>query len=269
MSRGLSVGICLAVAGLAGCFTIGSSKAPIGTVPVAAPRPSAERALVIVLPGFGTDAKDLKDHGIAEAIQEGWPEADVLLTNATFAYYRDGRLVPRLHEEIVEPARSKGYRRVWLAGASMGGMGVLLYEREHPGELTGIALFAPFLGSNELLREIRAAGGPRTWDPGPMPAEMNGDNYQRQVWKMVKGWAARPDLARRVWLAAGTGDHLIEDVRLLAPEVTGPHYLELQGGHTWGLWISGAKEVFSRIRLESGPQSGGAAEFRGSGISLR
>ena len=151
----------------------------------------------------------------------------------------------------------------------MGGMGALLYEREHPGELTGLVLFAPFLGESKLLDEIRAAGGPRTWDPGPLPAEMNGDNYQRQVWKMVKGWAQRPELARQVWLACGTSDHLIEDVRLMAPELPGSHYLELPGGHTWGLWIRSAKEVFSRIRLESRPPSSGAAELRGSGVSPR
>ena len=192
MRRGLSLGICLAAVGLAGCFTIGDSKVPIGTVSVSAPRPSAERTLVIVLPGLGDDAQDMKDHGLAEVIHESWPEADVLLTSATFAYYRDGRLVPRLYEEIVEPALRGGTRRIWLAGASLGGMGALLYEREHPGELTGIVLFAPFLGNNELLNEIRAAGGPRKWDPGPLPDEMNGDNYQRQVWRMVKGWVDRP-----------------------------------------------------------------------------
>ena len=268
MSRGLPWVLCVA-AGLAGCFTIGDSKVPIGTLSVPALRPAAERTLVIVLPGFGEGAQDMSDHGLAEVIRESWPEADVLLTSATFAYYRDGKLVPRLHDEIVGPSRSKGYARVWLAGASLGGMGALLYEREHPGELTGLALFAPFLGNGDLLEEIRAAGGPRTWDPGPLPAEMNGDNYQRQVWKMVKGWAPRPELARRVWLACGTSDHLIEDVRLLAPALPGSHYVELSGGHTWSLWIRAAKEIFSRIRVESGPSNAGAAEFRGSGVSPR
>src|SRR5437899_1061103 len=153
MSRGLPLALCLA-AGLAGCFTIGDSKAPIGTMSVPALRPAAERTLDIVLPGFAHAAR-----------------------------------------------------------------------------------------------------------------EMNGDNYQRQVWKMVEGWT--PELARRVWLACGTSDHLIEDVRLLAPELPGSHYLELPGGHSWGLWIRSAKEVFSRIRLESGPPSGGAAEFRGSGVFAR
>jgi len=72
-----------------------------------------------------------------------------------------------------------------------------------------------------------------------------------------------------VWLACGTSDHLIEDVRLLAPALPGSHYVELSGGHTWSLWISGAKEIFSRIRLESGPSNAGAAESRGSGVSPR
>ncbi|HMH17805.1 MAG TPA: alpha/beta hydrolase-fold protein [Burkholderiales bacterium] len=251
MNRGLSIGICLAAASLSACFTIGNSTVAIATVPVAAPRSSSEHTLVIVLPGLGDDAQDLNDHDIAGAIHESWPEADVLLTSATLAYYRDGKLVPRLHDEIVEPARRKGYHRIWLAGASLGGMGALLYEREHPGELTGIVLFAPFLGNNELLDEIRAAGGPRKWDPGPMPAEMNGDNFQRQVWKMVKGWADRPELVRRVWLASGTSDYMIEGTRLLAAELSAVHYLELPGGHTWGVWLNGAKAVFSRIRLES------------------
>jgi pimeloyl-ACP methyl ester carboxylesterase len=251
MHRAVSLSTCLAAVSLAGCIVIGDSSVPIETVAAKAPRSSTERTLVIVLPGFGSDAGDLRDRGIANAIQESWPEADVLLTSATFAYYRDGRLVPRLREEIVQPSLRNGYARIWLAGASLGGMGALLYERDHPGELHGIALFAPFLGDSKLLDEIRVAGGPRKWEPGPLPAEMNADNFQRQVWKMIKGWADRPELARRVWLACGTSDHLIDDARLLAPEVPEAHYLELPGGHTWRLWVRAAKELFSRVRRES------------------
>jgi len=238
----------LAAIGLAGCVVIGDSQAPIGTMEVAAPRPSSERTLVIVLPGFGVDAAEMMGHGIAGAIQEAWPEADVLLTSATFAYYRDGRLLERLQNEVVASALKKGYRRIWLAGASMGGMGALLYERERPGALEGIVLFAPFLGSNGLLHEIRAAGGLRRWDPGALPAEVGGDDYQRQVWNMVKGWVDRPELARRVWLFCGTNDRLIDGARLLAQELPGANFLELPGGHTWDTWARGAKAVFGRIR---------------------
>ena len=243
--------ICLAALGLGGCFAIGDSQLPIASETLAAPLASAQRTLVIVLPGFGDDARKMKDRGVAQAIQDGWPEADVLLASATFAYYRDGKLVPRLHDEIVAPALRAGYRRVWLAGASMGGMGVLLYERDHPGTLTGVVLFAPFLGGNGLLEEIRAAGGARHWDPGSLPGEMNGENYQRQVWKMVKGWADQPDLARRVWLVCGTDDRLMGGVRLLAAALPENHFMEIPGGHTWSALLSGGRSVFSRIRRES------------------
>ncbi|HEY7674026.1 MAG TPA: alpha/beta hydrolase-fold protein [Burkholderiales bacterium] len=251
MRSAFALAVCLGAGLLPGCYTIGNSSVPIGTVSVPALRPSSERTLIVVLPGLGDDAKDLKNRGVADAIHDAWPEADVLLASATLAYYRDGRLVSRLHDEIVEQARRQAYGRLWLAGASLGGMGALLYEREHPGEVAGIVLLAPYLGSTSFLEEIRAAGGPRSWDPGPLPLEVNEHNYERQVWKMIKGWAQRPEFVRRVWLSSGTSDHRIEDVRLLAQEVPKAHYLELPGGHDWNFGIRAMREIFSRIRAES------------------
>lgn len=258
MTRGRAAGArlaaCLAAVGLAGCAVIGDSRVPIATIEVAAPRPAAERALVIVLPGYGGDAAEMRRRGVAEAIQEAWPEADVVLTEATFAYYRDRRLLDRLQEDVVGPALGKGYRRIWLAGISMGGMGALLYEREHPGALAGIVLLAPFLG-DQVLDDIRAGGGLRRWDPGPLPAAVDADHYQRQVWAMVKSWEQRPELARRVWLLCGTSDRLIEGARLLAQELPAANFLERPGAHTWSVWIGGAKELFARVRVTS-PKTG-------------
>lgn len=250
MRRAFTVALLAAAPILSGCFAIGDSRQPIETLAVGAPRPAAERTLFIVLPGFGVDAREMLERGVATTVHASWPETDVLLTSATFAYYRDGRLLGRLHEEIVLRARREGYRRIWLAGASMGGMGALMYEREHPGELVGVVLFAPFLGENKLLREIRAAGGVRSWDPGPLPSEMNGDNYQRQVWKMVKEWSARPELARRVWLACGTEDSLIDGARLLAQQLPEGRFLEHPGGHTWSAWLGAAQVVLPRVRAQ-------------------
>jgi pimeloyl-ACP methyl ester carboxylesterase len=175
----------------------------------------------------------------------------VLLASATFDYYNKGNLVERLHDEVVAPALRAGYKRVWLAGASLGGMGALLYEHEHPGAVTGIVLFAPFLGDRSLLQEIDKAGGPRAWNPGDLPAEVNSENYQRQVWKMVKGWAEEPQRARRIWLACGVEDRLMRSARLMASALPQDRFVELPGGHTWATWLNGGKTVFSRIRNES------------------
>ena len=43
----------------------------------------------------------------------------------------------------------------------------------------------------------------------------------------------------------------MNDVRLLEPELSAAHCLELLGGHTWGVGLRATKEAFSRIRLES------------------
>ncbi len=241
----------LAFVGVAGCIVIGDAQKPLAFETNAAPSASAERTVVIVLPGFGSDAQEMKERGVARTIQEVWPEADVMLASATFAYYRDGKLAGRLHDEVVAPALRAGYRRIWLAGASLGGMGALLYEQQHPGTVTGIVLFAPFLGDRSLLQEIDAAGGPRAWNPGELATDVNADNYQRHVWKMVKGWAEQPQEARRVWLACGVDDRLMRSARLMASALPQDRFVELPGGHTWAAWLNGGKTVFSRIRSGS------------------
>lgn len=237
----------MACALLVACAAAGDARAPIESYTVAAPRPGAERTLVVVLPGYADRARDLRKNGIAPAIQAAWPHADVLLADATFAYYRDRTLVTRLHEDVIAPARRAGYRRVWVAGASMGGLGALLYEHEHPGALDGIVLFAPFLGDKELIEEIRRAGGVRQWAPGPLPEGLNRNTYQRQIWHMVQGWAARPETMPAVWIACGSDDYLLPGARLLAAALPPGRFLEAPGEHAWRTWTGLATAVFSRI----------------------
>jgi hypothetical protein len=173
--------ILLAGLGVAACAPMGDASLPIASELLPAPQPSPARTLVIVLPGRADGGRGENERGMAKAIHEAWPSADVLLTSATYAYYREGTVVERLHIDVVAPALRAGYRRIWLAGASMGGMGAMLYEHTHPRRVTGVVLFAPFLGDEPLLDEIRRAGGVRQWDPGPLPREVDIRNYQRQV----------------------------------------------------------------------------------------
>jgi pimeloyl-ACP methyl ester carboxylesterase len=238
--------ISLAALGVAGCVVLGNSEAPIATETLPAPQPAAERLLVVVLPGYGDHGRGDKERAMARTIQEQWPQADVMLASATYDYYRDGKLVERLHQDVVAPAMRAGYRRIWLAGPSLGGLGALLYEREHSGTLAGVVLFAPFLGDEPLLQEIRAAGGVLKWDPGQL-SHIDARNYQRHVWKRVKDWAERPALAPRVWLACGSDDQFMDAARLLATVLPPERFIEMPGGHRWSSWTRIGKEVFSRI----------------------
>ncbi|HUR39708.1 MAG TPA: hypothetical protein VM240_00920 [Verrucomicrobiae bacterium] len=230
------------------CSVVGSPKDVVPVHKIAGNDPG--KVLVVVLPGFAFDHDDLRDKGVATAIQKGWPSADVALVGATFPYYRTGVLVEKLHAQVIAPARAAGYRQVWLAGGSMGGMGTLLYEQAHPGELTGLVILSPFLGSDDLLDEIREAGLER-WSAGELSPVVDGDNYQRHVWKMIQGWGARPDPAARVWLACGTEDPLFKDVQVMAPVVPKDQYLPSPGGHSWDYWLPVVEDTFKRIAAKS------------------
>lgn len=233
---------------IGGCITIGDATRPIASVLVRAPQPASERALVVVLPGFGNAAEDMQERGIAKAVHQHWPQADVLLTSATFAYYRERNIVERLQADVIAPARAQGYRQIWLAGASIGAMGVLFYEHEYPDTLDGLVLLAPWAGDRELLDEIRAAGGVAQWQPGEAPVSIDGDNYQRELWRVVKRWGQDPDRRQRVWLICGDQDRLLQTSRLIAPVLPESHYIEIPGAHDWKTFIQATERVISEIR---------------------
>ena len=207
------------------------------------------RRLVIVLPGRGDDLADIERSGIAPVIQHSMPDADVVFAEFTLAYYMEGRIVQRLHEQFVQPARQRGYQEIYFAAASMGGMGALLYEREYPGAVTGLILMAPYLGEPALVQEIRAAGGLAHWRPGPVPAELTRDNVPREEWRAAQAWLADTARARHVWLVCGEVDGFRGAAGLLATLLPADHFITPAGGHAWTVWVSGAREAFARLAL--------------------
>jgi len=242
---------------LAACVNTGNRNVPIPTQTTLAGATPGE-TLVIVLPGRWDNVEVMAGAGIVEAVQGAWPEADVLLTSATMAYYTDGGLARRLHEQVVTPARTRGYRQVWMMGASMGGMGTLLYEQAYPGELDGLVLLAPYLGRGRVLREIVDAGGIEQWSPGPVPAERNRGNFDRELWRHLQTWLSDPDLGERVWLAYGSEDRLRDAVPVFSPLIPEAQVLERPGGHAWSVWVPAAGDVLARARAaQSAAPAGG------------
>lgn len=235
---------------IARCITRQPDK-PIPVLLIPARQQAADSPLVIVLPGIGDDLLDLQNSGIAAAIQHGWPRADVLLTAATLGYYLRGGVGQRLHNEIILPAHAQGRQEIWLTGASMGGMGGLLFERRYPAEVSGMVLLAPYMGDARLIKTITASGGPGRWQPGLPPANINRRNYQIELWRVVHGWARHPETTRNVWLAAGSRDRLLPSAKLVAPLLPAGHFLELPGGHSWKVWSAAAREIFARIAAQS------------------
>jgi len=240
---------------LLGCVTLGDADQPIATQLVSAPQPA--QRLVVVLPGFGDGVRALERTGIVAAVQSAWPDSDVVLAELTYAYYQEGKAPRRLHEEIIAPARRRGYSEVWLCGASMGGMGVLLYDLSYPRNVDGIVLLAPYLGERALLEEISAAGGLSQWNPGAR-RELGPDTWQRELWRHLQGWMRDPALSRNVWMAYGEADRLRMAMPVLAPALRAENILVRPGAHSWSVWTPAMREILTlagRREISSPPSS--------------
>lgn len=218
---------------LSACYPIGNATIPIPTAFIAAPQPA--HRLVVFLPGRGDDLAGLKKSGIAQIIQREWPDADVELAGLTMAYYTSGQSTRRLHDEVLAPALKHGYREIWLAGTSLGGMGALTYDRDYPGEIYGMLLMAPYLGDGSIAKEVVKAGGLAHWNPGPAET-VSPNNWQRELWRYLQGWTSDSGSVRHVWLAYGDHDSLRPAIELVSPSLRSTHVFVLPGGHSWDVW---------------------------------
>jgi S-formylglutathione hydrolase FrmB len=126
-------------------------------------------------------------------------------------------------------------------------MGALLYEKAYPHDVTGLVLMAPYMGEPALVKAVADAGGPGHWDPGPAPDKVDSQDYQHELWHLVKSWGGRPEEARRIWLVCGVDDRFIEAARMIATTLPPEHFMQVAGGHDWPFWDVGAEQAFARI----------------------
>ena len=212
---------------ISGCLPfLKPAKAPIRTIQLPAQVPAD--CLAILLPGRFGGAKDFVKAGFRERVDEAGLALDLIAVDAHLGYYRTRSVVDRLREDVVGPARTKGYREVWIIGTSLGGVGALLYAREHPEDLTSVLAIAPFLGDKELLDEIQSQGGPKSWTPDPA----NQENFHL-LWSWLR---SRGDNALPLHLAFGTEDDFAYGGRMLASLLPEEHVLTLAGDHDWKVW---------------------------------
>jgi pimeloyl-ACP methyl ester carboxylesterase len=184
---------------------------------------------VVFLPGRGDRAEDFAEHGFLGAARQAGLEADVLAVDAHLAYYYKRVIADRLWEDVILPARARGYRRVFVVGISLGGLGAITLAQEHPDAVAGLFVLAPYLGEPELTREIEGAGGLARWSGAPSERDFRG------VWGFLRGYAAgepRPPL----WLAYGESDRYAYGHRLLASALPKDRVFVTAGGHDWKAW---------------------------------
>jgi pimeloyl-ACP methyl ester carboxylesterase len=190
------------------------------------------RNLVIFLPGIGDVAEDFERSGFIEEMRRHRIAADAVAVDAHYGYYASRAIHARIAEDVIDWARAAGYKRIWLAGISLGGFGAISYAALHHSHIDGLLLFAPYLGDPALIGEIAAAGGVGRWEPGAIEE----DDYQRALWAWLKEHVSRDKHSLPIYLGYGESDIFAKANALLAELLPGERVYLISGRHDWRTW---------------------------------
>ena len=219
------------IAILAGCALFPPTKDRLDVLEIGGGCSARSDTLLVFLPGRYDRPQDLVKNGFVRAVQDRGMDADIVIPDLHFGYYLKRTAVDRLHEDVIRPAREKGYRHIRLVGISVGGFGALLYAQMQPGMVDEVLLIAPYLGESRIHQEIVRAGGLKTWDPGQWTSE----DYERTLWAWLRehGGAADPVIS----LGYGRSDSFAMSNRLLAAVLPESRVTSTPGGHDWAPWL--------------------------------
>ncbi len=233
--------ILMLVALASGCASW--SGTPLQVLRYDQPGQPEERRLMVFLRGMGGGNESFEEQGFVDEVRARGLAYDMAAPDAHIGYYMDRSMIQRLKEDVIDPAKARGCRKIWLVGVSMGGLGAILYLKEYPKDIAGVYLMAPFLGTQSILDEIDAAGGLIRWKPGALQDE---DDWQRMLWTWLKTEVAgHPE--KIVYLGYGTEDFYGKGARLLAPALPADRVYAIFGGHDyptfktlWKMFLSGS-----------------------------
>lgn len=229
---------------LSGCAS--TSNAPLQSLNYLRDDNVRQPNLLVLIRGLGADNTVFAKEGVIEEIRDLGLPFDVIAPNAHFGYYQSETFEQRLKEDVIEPARRQGYKQIWLAGFSMGGLGALVYLRSHPQDIDGILLTSPFLGWPGIHSEIQQAGGISEW----LPNDHDPKDWERMIWS----WISRQDFKSQVpiWLGYGEDDILTRaGPPLLATVLPESRVFTSPGNHT----IATFKTLFRQHLITLAKQS--------------
>ncbi len=229
--------LCLLVGGwsllaLTGCsLFLRATPTPIPTRASPVAVTGRTSTLVVFLPGRGDTLGAFEREGVMATLRAAGVQADTVEVDAHLGYYLKKTVVEQLRDEVLLPARQQGYRRIVLVGVSLGGLGSLLTERDHPGSVDAIVLLAPYLGKKEKLFDgIAAAGGPAAWARGRDP---RAGSVEEQLWTFL---GTKTSALPPTWLLSGTEDSYARGHRLFAMLLPADRVTTIAGGHDWATW---------------------------------
>ncbi len=194
------------------------------------PGRNADKIALIMLPGAKNTPQQLVEHGFIRAMRECGLPVDAIALNAHSDYYLERRIIERLLHAALDAVKAQGYRRIWLMGISLGGLGSMLCATQRTADIEGVLLLAPFLATRGIIAEVKKAGGLRRWQ-----VQDDGDHERAFLAGLQAAPFHEPHFPR-VYLGYGRDDHYVAASELLAECLPRERVLSAPGGHDWDTW---------------------------------
>jgi pimeloyl-ACP methyl ester carboxylesterase len=204
---------------------------------------AGERLLLLMLPGAKNTPQEFVDHGFISAVRERELPVDVLALDAHVDLYLERTKLECLLNDVLDEARVRGYRRVWLLGISLGGSGAMICATQRPRDIEGVILLAPFLGTRGLIAEIEAAGGLGRWHPGAIEVS----DHERSLMNEIRCRALQGGALPTLYVGYGAEDRYRGASTLLVDWLPPGRVTVTPGRHDWETW----RTLWSDL-LESG-----------------
>jgi pimeloyl-ACP methyl ester carboxylesterase len=197
--------------------------------------PARSDKLLVLLPPALASIDDFYTQGFVDSVRQRQLPLDLLLADTSGQQVLDNTVVSALHSQVVLPARRKGYRSIWLAGVSLGAYSALLYAASHATQaassLAGLCLLSPYPGTNDVLTELRAAGGVIPWSQRHPSRE-----DERNWWHWLAQQSTYAKWNTAVYIGTGSNDRFLRGQALISDLLPKDRIFVTTGAHEWATW---------------------------------
>ena len=220
----------LIVALLQGCAPFRSAKGPMNSVYDTLECSTTPTTLIVFLPGAYDTPQDFINQGFVSAVRKQKIRADIQLVDAHMGFYTGQQILQRLENDVISPARAKGYKRIWFVGISLGGYGTMLYAMNQPQNVAGFFIMAPYMGPRDIPAQIEKQGGLKKW-----ASEVQG-NADVDLWRWLQGYGTGKPGLPEAYLGYGASDRFAQPNGVLADVLPAANTFVTSGGHDWPVW---------------------------------
>lgn len=197
-----------------------------------APVDSPNHILLIMLPGAKITPQQMVENGLISTLRVYNLAVDVLVLDAHADLYFERNEIEGLLHQTMDDVRAHGYKRIWLLGISLGGTGAMICSSQHPKEIEGVLLLAPFLGTRGLVAEVDAAGGLQKWQAGNIDSR----DQERELLEKIRIDVFDTHLIPPLFLGYGSEDRYRGSSMMLAAFLPSHRVTTISGGHDWETW---------------------------------